>query len=57
MINKITAKLKVTKVDSESKLPLLVSNITFKIYDEDHNKCVPIVDCDLTNLNAKYCMD
>ena len=26
-------------------------------YDEAHNKCVPIVDCDLTNLNAKYCMD
>ena len=26
-------------------------------YDEDHNKCVPIVDCDLTKLNAKYCMD
>ena len=36
----VTAKLKVTKVDSESKLPLLVSNITFKIYDEDHNKYV-----------------
>ena len=36
----VTAKLKVTKVDSESKLPLLVSNITFKIYDEEHNKYV-----------------
>ncbi len=36
----VTAKLKVTKVDADSKLPLLVSNITFKIYDEDHNKYV-----------------
>ncbi len=36
----VKAKIKVTKIDSESKLPILTSNITFKIYDEDHNKYV-----------------
>ncbi len=36
----VTAKLKLTKIDSESKLPILASNITFKIYDEDKQEYV-----------------
>ena len=36
----VTAKLKLIKVDSESKLPILASNITFKIFDEDKKEYV-----------------
>ena len=36
----VTARLKVTKIDSESKLPLLAANITFKIFDEDKKEYV-----------------